>query len=604
MESDILTMSLTTSEVDESKVSATVLDKLLLANLFSGNNFSLLMVKPSAPSSENHFIKKADSYIIQIRNYREAYQNFKNLQSYKSWNPFAKFAVISASSFSENNFKSAARIVKDMWMFKITNAVILLPDPTNTSVYDIFSWFPYREGKCGVVFKEVKLIDKCAFGNFYLRADWYPNKIPKNLHHCQVKVRTIIWPPFVGKPSRKVLGTHNQYEFKYGIEIKLMNTIAETANFYVNYTISDRPQDWGKLFRNGTSSGLFKSLLDEEVDVGLCALGATALRHQFLDASETYIQEALTFCVPHGLRLPTWKKMVAVLQINTWMLCLLCIILITIASVSLSYFEKTESAIYRNVLDCLQNTIAMIIGSSVKTPPRSGSVRLVIMLWIIFCLHLNIVYRTTLISLLTSPSYETELSTAEEILRSNLTIYTLPNFKRFFGVEGSASIVSMIKKRWVDCNDIKWCLDKVALERNSVMLTPRLYMQYIINRYKTKNGDPLMYCFKDSLVTFPVEMLMGKGFHLKNRIKVLVSRIVPSGLIPMWTKTAFEHSWKETIVSESLTGEKLTMQHLQGVFIIYAICCTFAIVLFAVEICVFKFGKTDTKFKTKLIKIC
>lgn len=604
MESDILTMSLTTSEVDKSSVSATVLDKLLLANLFSGNNFTLLLVKPSVASPENHFIKKADSYIMQIRNDREVYKNLKNLKTYKSWNPYAKFAVISAAPFAENNFETAARIVKALWIFKITNAVVLLPDPTNISVYNVLSWFPYKGGKCGIVFEEVELIDNCTFGNFSLHVDWYPNKIPKDLHHCQVKVRTIVWPPFVDEPSRKIPETRNQYEFENGIEIKLMNTVAKAANFFVNYTVSDLPLDWGKLFRNGTSSGMMKSLMDEDVDVGLCALGATVTRHNFLDASETYIQEAVTFCVPHGWRVSTWKKIVTVLQFDTWIMCFLCIILISVTSVSLSYFEKTESSVYKNVLNCLQNTVTMITGSPVKTPPRSGSVRLVFMLWIIFCLHLNIVYRTTLISFLTSPSYETELSSAEEILRSNLTIYTLPNFKRFFsGSEDPTSMVNMIKKKWINCNDMKWCLDKVALERNSVMLTPRLYMEYIINRYKTKNGDPLMHCFKDSIVTFPVEMLMGKGFHLKNRIKVLISRIVPSGLIPMWTKTAFEHSWKETVVSDSRTGEKLTMRHLQAIFIIYGICCIFAVALFAIEICVFKYRKTERKFKRTLINM-
>lgn len=591
--SNILLVSLPLSEVNPLKPSSIRLDNLLLYDVFNLYKFSVFINKADHKIQQYVAVSKAESYIIQIRNKYDVDGTLSKLKLHDTWNPAAKFIVISASYY-QDHYDVAAHIVQVMWKLKIINAVILLPKTDNSVFYNVYSWLPYNEGKCGVEFSEVKIIDLCAFGNFSKGINWFPNRIPNDLKKCEVKVRTIIWPPFVNYPIRRIPNT-NQYEFQTGIEIKIMNTIAKAANFTVNYTLSDRMQDWGGIGANNTSTGMMASLINEEVDIGMCSLSATILRHLSFESSLPYIEEALTFCVPQSDLKPYWMKVMAILSIEVLLSCFICIMLITIISVHLARNENAEANTYKEYTSNILNILCMLMSSPVFMLPKTGPVRFLIMTWVIFCLNLNTIYQTSLISVLSSRTYEQKLTTVEDLINSNLDIYILSTDKKFFR-EDSSTITKIVKSKSKECNDMEECLAEVAFKKDAAMLTPRTYYRYISNKYIADDGHALVFCFRENMVSYQIEMLMRKGFVLRNRINEILDRIISSGLIPMWTKETFREGFIEKSGVKKLSNA-MTLSQILFVFYIYGIAMLVSVFVFIGELLVYKYYHKEIRNK-------
>lgn len=586
--SNVLVMNVPVTETVTPRAVPMRLDKFLYFDLFNLYLFSLFSNKADGAKFQytDAFLRKADSYVIHIRNKDEIDSTLDYLQLQNSWNPSAKFVIITTTKFANETWV-ITHLVRIAWRHKVVNAVFLMPQKNKTT-FNIYTWHPFKEGKCGRQFGAARVIDECSFGNFRNGTSWFPNRIPNNLKSCEVQIRTIVWPPFVSTPTRKVPGTKNEFIFESGIEIKLMNTVAKAANFTPVYTLSERVQDWGVITINGTATGMMATVLNEEVDIGMCTLGATDARHQFFESSVSYMQEDITFCVPHSAPKPYRKRALAILGIEILLLCFIYIILIAIVSVKLARYQPNESNIYKNYVTCVLNVVSIITYSPVATLPRSSHVRFLIMLWVIFSLNLNIIYQTNLMSVLTSTSFDQELTTVEEMLRTNYDIYIIPAAKRFF--DDNSELTRTIEARLKNCEDMEDCLNWVAYKKDTSMFTPRLYFHYVLSNYLDSNGRPLIYCFRENMVTYSIEMVMRKGFVLKDRINELLTRIVHAGLIPLWMKQEFRRK-----ILGSHTGLNkdvaMSMKHLQFVFYIYILLVLFATAVFIVELLFFKFCK-------------
>lgn len=275
--------------------SATVLDRILLPELYQKLDWSVLISNGSIVSSRDW--KRTDSYMIHFRTKEEIQPTMQKLQAAKSWNAHARFVIVSATIF-EKSEEVVAMIVQHMWNARVVNAVIILTNPANVTEQQIFTWYPFADGNCGNNFDKAVLLDKCSFGEFEKGVDLFPEKVPKKLKNCAVRVRVVVWPPFVMPPVAHVAGTE-LYEFDGGLEIELMNTVAEKANFRTLYTMSP-DEMWGDVFKNGSITGLFAELDKKRSDIGIGSVSLSKGRMDHFDVTTSYIQDSLVWCVPHA----------------------------------------------------------------------------------------------------------------------------------------------------------------------------------------------------------------------------------------------------------------------------------------------------------------
>lgn len=153
-EGDIVAVALAIKEVAASKPSAVVLDRIMFTQMFSRYKVSLTMRKLIKPMVIERFLKTIDNYVIQIRYLEDIATNLEVLVKDSSWNPHARFLVITATVF-KNNSETAAHIIKQLWQRKVTNGVVLLPAGDENSTLEAYSWFPFNNGLCGAGYDQV-----------------------------------------------------------------------------------------------------------------------------------------------------------------------------------------------------------------------------------------------------------------------------------------------------------------------------------------------------------------------------------------------------------------------------------------------------------------
>ncbi|KAF2884625.1 hypothetical protein ILUMI_21546 [Ignelater luminosus] len=530
---EILLVSLPLQEVSATIKSAVLFNHLLFHELFYRSRLSIIIKETKEINPEEKYLKNIDNYVIQVRNVSSLEENLSILQAYASWNPHATFMIVT-----------------------IVNGVILLPDPNDTSVFETYTWFPYAQHRCGNKFHELELIDKCRYGEFDTGVHWFPNKIPQDLNGCPVRVRTIIWPPFVLPPESKILETEDQYVFKNGLEILLMNTMAEMANFSVVYTISDIVQDWGEISYNGTATGTLLYLRNEQADVAISAFAVSIETHRHFDSIVYALPEALNWCVPHAAVIPQWKNILVVLSIDAIILLLVVYVVISYCIWRLSLSNTKESDFYKELVNCLQSSLSILVNSAVTIQPKSTLVRCLFLLWIFFCLHLSVGYQSSLMGVFAKTNHQKQINTFQEIFENKLKLRLLPTSRR-----------------------------------DSATCTPRLYQQFVTRRYVSKDGDPLLYCFKESIVTYPLQMLLWKGYPLKEYFNDLAGRILSSGLITHWIKRILTEqiSSDNTIDTEEQAEHfSITITHLYLLFAHLALGYTLAFITLLLEIYVHK----------------
>lgn len=536
-------------------------------------------------------VPKTNNYIIHLQRLEDLNETLIYLKQSRNWNPYAKFIVTSHSIF-ENPLHTAANLTKIMWPFLILNAVIMLPSNVSESdLLNIYTWYPYAHGNCADKFNETQVINRCKNGELEnAEVNLFPEKIPTNLNGCYVKVRVVELSPYIMLPKGldKTKGNLNITE---GVEIELLTVVSKMANIKLNYSVSNTELDWGIIreFRNSTlySTGLMNSLLNEEIDIGIGAIGEATLRNKYLDVSVPYIYDTFAWIVPYALREAKWKCLFNIFNLSTWVLTFVTLMLVTLCLWGLSYNSPNESLSFVRLRNCTLNTLGVLLGISVQSQPKRGFNRIFFILWIIFSLHMTICYQTSLISVLTRPSYKKQISTVEELFESKISFGFVGTAIRFFRHDKSWQS-RKIYKEWMQCKNAIKCLHYVAYNRNYSFAASRLFLRYNEGKFRGPDGRPLLYMFKDNIVAFPVIMQFRRGFPFIHRVNNLLIRIVEGGLVDFWfDKVLSKRYMNDKLINDS-TEQKLSLFNVQAAFIILGFGLFIASVVFVAEIIIQK----------------
>lgn len=564
-------------------------DRNLLKAISKELKWSLLKIRPTTTIQDKNFKNQTiNNYLIQIRGVREIKSDIQYLQYY-SWNPQANFIIFANKIFYQDEHILIHTFHK-LWAQRALNSIVLLPQYENSTIFDIHSWFPYANGNCGT-YNQSTHIDVCEDGIFQKGNNLFPEKIPLDLNNCPVKVRTIIWPPYVIAPkkyNRSQIGIN----FTQGLEIQLLNTIAEAANFKVVYTLSKKIEDWGFILDDGNASGIFKSILAEEVDIGVSSLAATLNRFMFFDPTIPYTTESLTWCIATAELKPLWLNVYIMFNLSVWILGYLTFVILALF---LWMFCKilNESTAYSNFGNCFINTNAVISGQSLLIRPFKISTRTIFFMCAFFNLVMAAVYQTSLVSFLTDPIYEKEINKVEEMFNGKYTFLYIPVFKLYFNMDPTDWRTQKILKIMEECPDTFECVRYISDKKNYTMPVPRLYLEFVSNNFINKDGHLTIHWFKDDMVSFPVQMYMVRGFPLQRRINGLIVRILQSGLQDKWIKDLkyvikekYENSTDN--LGDNQAPEILHLSQLQGAFYVLLLGLGSAVLIFLGEIILHK----------------
>ena len=338
-----------------------------------------------------------------------------------------------------------------------------------------------------------------------------------------LKVRVVLHPPSVITKDS-------------GSDIQLIKELAKILQTELELSHSDNPLGFGYLQPNGTITGAFGAVYYQKVDLAIGTLLLNQDRYRLLDTSFTYHNERWYWCVPRATKMPSWKQVFVAMKLETW--CLICSTYVTI-TVLLWCFSLTKSAeaTYPSISNCFLINFCMFLGTCPNLWPRSKSMKILVLFWLIVCFILDIIYTTKFISLMQLGVQKQQIKTREELLESNLEIWLKPSTVKFF--KDSSSMIPFFQK-YNDCRSEMNCLRHIIHSKNRATFTTESFVLYIKNQFIGANDLPLFYCFNSGTDMSHFIIGMRKGSGLKEHIDKILHQFVEGGFIQLWRRQTFK----------------------------------------------------------------
>jgi hypothetical protein len=227
------------------------------------------------------------------------------LQSGASWNPRARFVVMVTEHVAKQPQLLAFNICQTMWnMNKIADVVILVrnsgefvygsDEKRESGVLDVYTLFPYRQRSWAQTV-QVVLVDRCLSENKWQlpnNLSLFPNKIPKNLLGCPLRISTAHLDPFVVLQNNYTQ-LHGKRIYEYGgLEIEYVYLLSKA----INMTVEFLPPAEGN-FKDTHQTQLIE-VLEGVSDVAIGRFPLNDVIVAFADPTVSFSFDALRWFIP------------------------------------------------------------------------------------------------------------------------------------------------------------------------------------------------------------------------------------------------------------------------------------------------------------------
>jgi hypothetical protein len=280
-----------------------------------------------------------------------------------------------------------------------------------------------------------------------------------------------------------------------------------------------------------------------------------------------------------------------VFSTGTWTAGLFSVVFSLLVTVFLAKGEQRtgilhEWQVYRRYPSCLTSVWAVLLAVSVSPMPRTSSVRAFFASWVCYCLAITTIFDAFLITYLIDPGLQHQINSFEEIVASGNDF----GYHQAIGAIVGESDDSIIKQRIVcDNNDTPPCLDWVAYDNNFSLLSSRTFMDYTLTRwYLDENGKPLICQAGDTFYGANYVTYMTKGSPLLSHFNRLITHHTEAGFLNLILKQGMDLQRIQAAarVRDMPAGQhyNLSMEHLQGAFLICIGGLTLSCIAFAGEL--------------------
>jgi hypothetical protein len=578
--------------------------KELLEDLHESEKWSLSLQSRNNSDKDEISPRKHGNYIIisQYRRYEAAVKDISNqikkLSNTWDWNPRAKFAILVAGIHEQENATEqlAADIFADLWLRRVMNAVVMVPvlsvrnNATGTApALQLYTWFPYHPpGRCADV-RDAHLLDRWVVdskgnGKFQYNIPLFPNKVPLDFHGCPTRVSVFEFEPSVMK------ATPASATYEEGTGIRLLHEIMQKGNMSTLYIEPPGGEHWGNPYGNGSWSGAMGQLISGEAD--LLAPYSYYRCHiiKGIECSIPYYVDKIRWYVPCAMPYPRWMSLTRVFTLSLWVSLLAVYIVFALLMcqvVAISNWissQSTENHAYANLVKCLLNFWAVILEESASNKPaHTAAIRVVFLVWVLFCLSMTTVYQTYLTTFLIDPGLQHQMSSADEVFNSGIE-YGFPFRWKPFLTDLSGDRYSQTH----NCKSFKECLNRTVFTHKFAFMGSAIATEYTIAAEFTSNDGKPLACSFDQIFTFQLALMtVSKGYVFLDRLNSIVLQLMDAGIFDHW----FENiKFSATLVSATEMAlqadgyTQLTLLHIQSAFYFLFLGYTLATVVFLLEL--------------------
>lgn len=507
--------------------------------------------------------RKYDLHILFLNSLSPLLEMEKIMESLHKtsiWNSRGKFLVIA------RNDTEIDEIFKIVWAYNIFNVNLLM---VKFKTVQMYTFFPYKDSECSKI--TIELIGNYTIAD-NLPEKIFPIKIPNNLHQCPVRIIANVYPPLV-------LTAYGLGERKIGAEASLINTIIKTLNMSKFQT--GMKLGFSNKLSNGSYSGILQGIFENKSDIAYGQVFPNISYFSDFDATIFYQYIDITWVVPKALPVKQWQRVIFVFNKMLWILIFVSLLLY---SIIWWFFGRKDFLCDRKVHQefswCFINCLYVLLQGGIRSPIHFD-LRMIFIVWVLATLSIACIYQSQLVSVLTQPVYEKQITNIDELVESDLKIQLIPDFwSRFNNSLRPIDKLIIKKARMVS-----------IAEHNKLFQTHQNTFAFMMNRnsfnyllptnFSYSPGNPAMYQFRSTMFGNPICMMVKQDFPLLDKMNRIISRCMESGLFLKWMRDVvlfIGHT------EDADTNEALTLSHLLGAFFILLFGLLASIHIFIAEI--------------------
>lgn len=314
-------------------------------------------------------------------------------------------------------------------------------------------------------------------------------------------------------------------------------------------------------------------LTNKSVDI-LFGLAVAESGSSVVDYSLFHIMDAAVWWVPIAAPIPDWQHIIKVYQNIVWLLILLAVLANGLTWWLADKLKCTKMNSYTKFIPSLLRCYLILLQISV-IQPRNKFGRALFIFWTYTTILLFTAYQSQLISILTKPIYENQISNTQELLNSNLKLSAVL-------VSNNQTLISKLynsKKEIIRCPLDEYCLNRTAFNRDMATVKTLKFGKYFLSKYYTNSeGKTFIVDFKDHMFIVLPKYCFRKGFPFVDKFNEILLLLQSNGLITKWEKDLMPPDYE---IKDSDIKRPLTTQHLQGPFYFFILgnICSFCVFL-------------------------
>ncbi|CAH1112919.1 unnamed protein product [Psylliodes chrysocephalus] len=504
--------------------------------------------------------EKASNYLIVSRGIKELTQLIDMLKMTPQWNSGSKFLVILMQQWP-NQEKFAKDIIEILHTATIWNPIIMLPTTKDEGIFFTYAMYPFKATK-----NKILHINSCQNGVFSTKT-FYKNQLPKNMSNITVKSMYHYAPPYVIEDEYYQLVRNSNP----GIAVNLVKLISEILNFKL--TLASSNSTPGEVFINGTVSKELKKLKSTEVQLLVGSYVMTYPKMLYFDCSIPFISDKYVWCVPnYAIPALKYDSRIPIFSGLTFSSIVLIIWYVNRQTVPGDRF-------YKSFANLIQSSFSILLGISVRRLPKSGKLRYIFALHIIFAYYLTTLYMSTLTRKYLHNKTVQKYDSLKKIYENNLTTYFMTNsFKYMVNIDEVPEYV--IESRKIDCDDWLKCIQDVTLGDSAFLLKENI-ANYLLSSLKENRTKIHCFTFIDNI---SVILLMKKGYLLTNHFNHIINKVLENGFTKIWQRYFFNNYQNDQV---DLKPRKIKLKSLFWIFRAFSLGCLISNLVFLGEIVVF-----------------
>ncbi|CAH2002207.1 unnamed protein product [Acanthoscelides obtectus] len=324
-----------------------------------------------------------DTLIIHIEHEEDLKNNDMFFHPFDTSNPTVIVICTNASSKPD---RLARHIFNVTLARRLLNTMILLPEPSNITTFNIYSW----SSKKGPCLKSIKVqkVNSCSFGNMATIEKIISTR--RMFNKCTLNVGYKISPPHVIEINQTLTG----------IEVDLLSLLSEKLGFQLNFNDSMTVGDAG----GKQVEALMNKLENHEIDFAIGRLVRKESRCIPFDCSQTInLKYQPVWCVP---RVPDrmGSALAGYIWNDVWIYVLMLYLSLTICT---WFVSRSQDSYFKYLHNIMFAYFAAIFLVAQNRQPKTWYGRYFFSLILLLGMYIGIILGDAVTSILTS-LYKTE----------------------------------------------------------------------------------------------------------------------------------------------------------------------------------------------------